>query len=484
MKKWTILFLAITFASNIFWSCSDSSSSEPENKIPLCSITFPSEGDTYHLGEIINFIGVASDVDGKITNVKIYVNSSILDSLETESFSIIINSSEYEAGDLIIKVVVQDNDGAEASDQVTISLTNSTPSISSVITDSLCIYPYNSTLVTCKAIDDDGDLLSYNWQKTGGTISGTGSNIIWTAPSTPGTYTITCTIDDGFGGISTMQENIYVINEITPAVMVLVNSGYFNMGCSYTYAEDFELPTHNVTLSNFYLGKYEVSQSEWGLYMPHLYNFNYGMGSNYPVYYVSWYEIIKYCNLRSIAEGLTPCYSISSSTDPEDWGTVPTSSNSIWNAASCNWTVNGYRLPTEAEWEYAAGGAKYNNTNTYSGGTIFTLNDVAWWRDNSNGTSHIVGRKLRNEINIYDMTGNIEEFCWDWFGEDYYQTCYDLGNVTNPRGPSNGSNKIKRGGYFNSSKSTYDDQLNFRRRTYSSPWQFSNSCGFRLARTK
>ena len=226
---------------------------------------------------------------------------------------------------------------------------------------------------------------------------------------------------------------------------IYVPGGPFTMGDTIDdgMGSSDELPLHTVTLNSFFIGKYEVTQSEWQTVMGSNPAHDYGVGDNYPVYYVSWYAILKYCNLRSMNEGLIPVYTISDSTNPSNWGTVPTSNNADWNAAICNWSANGYRLPTEAEWEYAARGATNNPDYPYSGSN--DINAVAWYvSNNAPCGSKTVGGKAPNSLGIYDMSGNVWEWCWDWYG------LYSSASQTNPTGPASGSNRLLRGGYWNS----------------------------------
>ncbi len=227
----------------------------------------------------------------------------------------------------------------------------------------------------------------------------------------------------------------------TPTQMILVPGGTFTMGDTHGGGDADELPTHSVTLSSFMIGKYEVTQEEWLTLMGSNPASGFGLGPNYPVYNISWYAILKYCNLRSINEGLTPVYTINSSTNPVYWGAVPIAVDAIWDAAICNWTANGYRLPTEAEWEFAARGGTSTPDYLYSGGE--DANTLLWYLDNwgtANNSSHTVGGLAPNALGIYDMSGNVWEMCWDSYG------AYSSSPETNPHGAASGTGHLRRGG--------------------------------------
>jgi formylglycine-generating enzyme required for sulfatase activity len=259
--------------------------------------------------------------------------------------------------------------------------------------------------------------------------------------------------------------------------MVTVNGGSFVMGCGsgQNNCSDIEKPIHTVTLNSYYISKYEVTQSQYQQVTGS--NPSYFTGDlQKPIEQINWYHTLVFCNKLSIMESLTPVYSISGSTNPNNWGTVPTSFNSIWETVVCNWSANGYRLPTEAEWEYAArGGSNYTNFYTYSGSNI--ISEVAWYSNISGNSTKPVGTKNANQLGIYDMTGNIEEWCWDWYDSNYYS----ISPTSNPKGPSTGLYRIYRGGDFLYTNSN-NGGVSIRTDNFDYPFNNNNYVGFRVVR--
>jgi formylglycine-generating enzyme required for sulfatase activity len=204
----------------------------------------------------------------------------------------------------------------------------------------------------------------------------------------------------------------------TPPGMVFVKGGNLQMGTNEVVSD--EKPVHSVTLDSFYMGKFEVTQEEWEAVMDN--NPSTYKGKNLPVDNVDWHNSVEYCNKRSEKEGLTPCYKGSG------------------DKITCDFNADGYRLPTEAEWEYACRGGLESRNYLYSGGN--NPDEVAWHEKNSGDKTQPVGKKKPNEIGIYDMSGNIWEWCWDWYDDEYYKNS----PTHNPKGAASGKQRSYRGG--------------------------------------
>jgi len=262
-----------------------------------------------------------------------------------------------------------------------------------------------------------------------------------------------------------------------PDGFVRIQGGTFTMGSPANELGrlDWEGPQRQVTISSFYMGKYEVTQKQWyevmGITIEQLQtNFttntnDFGKGENNPVYFVSWYDVIEYCNKRSQKEGLTPAYTIDKSR--KDPNNTNNRDNLKW-VVTWNRNANGYRLPTEAEWEYAC---RAGTTTAYNTGASIS-NNTGWYEDNSGSTTHPVGQKSANAWGLYDMHGNVDELCWNW------RDSYPSGAQTDPVGASSGSNRVFRGGNWGDKA----QDVRSASRNGATPSSKSRDMGFRVVR--
>jgi formylglycine-generating enzyme required for sulfatase activity len=240
-------------------------------------------------------------------------------------------------------------------------------------------------------------------------------------------------------------------NSNPPAGMVFVEGGAFNMGNNK--GSSGEKLVHDVTVSSFYMGKFEVTQEEWKPVMGN--NPSYRKGNPCPVNLINWYDAVEYCNKRSRKEGFKPCYSGSG------------------DQIACNFDADGYRLPTEAEWEYAARGGIQSRHFKFSGSN--DAGEVAWYLKNLIVYFQPVGEKKPNELGIYDMSGNMWEMCWDWYDIDYYKNS----PAKNPKGPLSGIRRIIRGGSWLDP----EDKLGCTLRSAIVPYRKAAHLGIRVVRT-
>jgi formylglycine-generating enzyme required for sulfatase activity len=260
-----------------------------------------------------------------------------------------------------------------------------------------------------------------------------------------------------------------------PDNMVRINGGIFMMGSPANEPQRIGDETqHQVTVNSFYMGKYLVTQKDYQEVMgtsPS--NFK---GDNLPVEKVSWYDAIEYCNKRSQREGLTPAYTIEKSrSDPNN----KSENDTVRWVVTWNRNANGYRLPTEAEWEYAC---RAGMTTPFNTGNNITTGNANYngnnpYNNNAKGTyrakTTAVGSFAPNPLGLYDMHGNVFEWCWDWYGS------YSSGAQMDPGGAVSGSYRVLRGGSWDYIGSS----LRSASRLYFDPSGRVYAYGFRLVRS-
>ncbi len=250
------------------------------------------------------------------------------------------------------------------------------------------------------------------------------------------------------------NSNMQVKSQPNLGNMILVKGGSFKMGDTFEEGREDERPVHMVTLDDFYIGQTEVTFEEYDAFCSATekkkpIDWGWGRGKR-PVIKVSWYDAIEYCNWLSEQNNLQKVYKINKVekdvNNRNDYDTYK------WQI-DCTWSANGYRLPTEAEWEYAArsGGKKHRFGNdaskaradeiNFSAGEMFKKPYSEIGEDRSKTVE--VGSLPANSLGLYEMSGNVREWCWDWYAADYYEKNK---NIQNPKGATFGENRVIRGG--------------------------------------
>ena len=405
-------------------------------------------------------------------------------------------------------VAVIDEAGREEAEQIEIDQFDFTvpkrvKSITGVYSSEASIIILNWTNPT----DEDFDHVEITYTSNGGTddsepsqaisvSKGTGNKTFNDIDGTKAYYTYSFVTVDTLGnkGVSySYKVSVNAIVNNIPEDFVEVTGSTVN---SVSFYSAVFISDRTIEIPTLWVCDHEVTQKEYNTYCKYgssSPDSSYGVGDNFPAYYVNWYDAVVYCNLRSMAENLTPVYKIGEETDPTKWSGIigdaeskycgPLSSTSSWDYIGeydsddgiiADFTADGYRLPTDAEWEYIASCGSALSSDEWSGtNSVDELTNYAWYSSNSNSKTHEVKSKNANSLGIYDMIGNVTEWCYDWYGDIY--------SSTGSAGPSHGNygnNRVHRGGDWWGDA----NYCSVRSRHYAAPWGHYNTIGFRVVR--
>ncbi len=455
------------------------------NSAPEITLVSPVNASAGILANSITLKWTGKDSDGDEISYRVYFGET-----SSPTYITTTKESEYKVSNkdwgkrYYWKVEASDNYGGVTTSQVNSFTTqeNRAPNAPSVPS------PYNyatnqPTTITLswECSDPDGDAVTYDVyfdtkaNPTKVSTSQSGRTLNRSNLSYGTTYYWKVVAKDSKGGTtegpvwrfttqSAPTASSYTPSSIVPQ-MVLVEKGSFTMGDTWGGGDSDEKPTHKVTFTyDFYIGKYEVTFDEYDAFCnatgrSKASDNSWGRGTR-PVIYVSWWDAIAYCNWLSEKEKLPKAYDNNGNFLDKD-GRVTTDPSK----------VVGYRLPTEAEWEYAARGGNKSKGYKYAGSD--NVSDVAWYSSNSGGETQEVGKKAPNELGIYDMSGNVWEWCSDWFGN------YSSSAQTNPYNSTAGSYRVRRGGSWLNGAA----DVRVANRGVNSPTFANYSLGFRIART-
>jgi formylglycine-generating enzyme len=279
-------------------------------------------------------------------------------------------------------------------------------------------------------------------------------------------------------GVSCNSAGRHVRTPVSPVTGTLI---YVPAGCYRRNSKFFDI---NIVCKPFYMSEYEITYDEFfdvtGMKLTD------NTSGRYPVKFVNWYQAVIFCNMLSKKENLKPVYSINGCTDPGVWikkvrGFIPTGHTDPYlNAVKADWKADGYRLPTELEWIWAARGADSSKTDDeipfagfYGTGT---LGDYAWYKGNSFSTSHEIGLKKPNKLGLFDMSGNVFEWCWDWFGDTPHGIILSV--TSRGTGCESGVARVIKGGGWRDIPSEF--VLSYRCGSF--PYDRDHYVGFRIVR--
>jgi formylglycine-generating enzyme required for sulfatase activity len=411
-------------------------------------------------------------VSGSSSNTTLVPNANIVFSGSGANRAVTVTPASGQSGTATITVTVSDG-LLSSSDTFELSV-NSIPTISDIAAQTINEGSSTSALaVTIGDAQTAAASLSVSGNSSNTTLvpnenivfGGYGANR--TVTVTPvsgqiGSATITVRVSNGY---LTTSDTFALIVVPTPSGFTAVPAGVFTMGNSVVPDTDItDAPTRTVTLDAFFMGKYEVTKAEWESVRSWGLRNGYsdlGIGyfilgykpSNHPVHIITWYDAVKWCNARSEKDGLVPVYYTNDAQT-----TIYKTGNVDVTNAQVKWNANGYRLPTEAEWEKGARGgligkrfpwgdtishnqANYRASSRYAYDLSGQVNNYhPTYKTESEPYTSPVGSFAANAYGLHDMTGNVPEWCWDWYG------AYTGSSLSNPRGTTSGAYRIFRGG--------------------------------------
>ncbi len=460
-------YLIVLVISFILYSCQNKDNPlnpNQENKPPVVTVISPQNNSSLIDSVLIN---INATDDKGITKLEIYIDNALKVTLLSGPYQFYWITSDL-ADSTVHSIYAKAYDADSNNTTSTlVFVTNYKLSASTLFTEPII---NDTTAIKLTWVNNSNRITGYEIEMSSGTqntytkVASVAAsvgvyNVQGLSPNIDYNFRVKATTSLGYSSFSNASK-CRVFAAFMPPIMINVLGGTYAMGESFSDGDLDEQPVHSVTLNAFKMSATEINQKQWISILGSNPSYFTSSGDYAPVERVSWFDCISYCNKISILNNKTPCYSINGNTNPANWKT---------GIVVCDFSANGYRLPTEAEWEYAAksGGQfiKFSGTSDTS-----EVKNFAWYAMNSNTTTHPTGVKQANSAGFYDMSGNVWEWCWDLYGS------YQNTSQTNPTGSNTGDYRVTRGG-------SWDNSL-FRCRSanrgINKPDLKSAGCGFRI----